>query len=48
MNRREIAHRRLEAIAGVDVLYRLIAIVGRGHLAIKGGGAVYVTRCAPV
>ncbi len=25
-----------------------IAIFGRGHLAIKAGGAVYVTCCAPV
>jgi hypothetical protein len=28
--------------------YSLITIFGRGHLAIKAGGAVYVTQCAPV
>jgi hypothetical protein len=48
MNRREIAHTRLEAIAGADNQYSLITILGRGHLAIKAGGAVYVTRCAMV
>jgi hypothetical protein len=47
VNRREIAHTRLEAIAGADNPYSLI-IFGRGHLAIKAGGAVYVTRCSPV
>jgi hypothetical protein len=47
-NRREIAHIRLEAIAGADNPYSLITIFGRGHLAIKAGGAVYVTRCSPV
>jgi hypothetical protein len=48
VNRREIAHTRLEAIAGADNPYSLITIFGRGHLAIKAGGAVYVMRCAPV
>jgi hypothetical protein len=48
VNRREIAHTRLEAIAGADHPYSLITIFGRGHLAIKAGGAVYVTRCAPI
>jgi hypothetical protein len=48
VNRREIAHTRLEAIAGADNSYSLITIFGRGHLAIKAGGAVYVTRCSPV
>jgi hypothetical protein len=48
VNRREIAHTRLEAIAGADNPYSLITIFGRGHLAIKAGGAVYVTRCSPV
>ncbi len=45
---REIANTRLEAIAGADNPYSLITIFGRGHLAIKAVGAVYVTRCAPV
>jgi hypothetical protein len=48
VNRRETAHTCLEAIAGADNPYSLITIFGRGHLAIKAGGAVYVTRCAPV
>jgi hypothetical protein len=48
VNRREIAHTRLEAIAGADNPYSLITIFGRGHLAIKAVGAVYVTRCSPV
>jgi hypothetical protein len=48
MNRREIAHTRLEAIAGADNPYSLITIFGRGHLVIKAGGVVYVMRWAPV
>jgi hypothetical protein len=48
VNRREIARTRLEAIAGADNPYSLITIFGRGHLVIKAGGAVYVTRCSPV
>jgi hypothetical protein len=48
VNRRQIAHTRLEAIAGADNHYSLITVFGRGHLAIKAGGAVYVTRCSPV
>jgi hypothetical protein len=47
-NRREIAHTGLEEIAGADNPYSLITIFGLGHLAIKAGGAVYVTRCSPV
>jgi hypothetical protein len=45
VNRREIAHTRLEVVAGAD---SLITIFGRGHLAIKAGGVVYVMRCAPI
>jgi hypothetical protein len=48
VNQRQIAHTRLEAIAGADNPYSLITVFGRGHLAIKAGGAVYVTRCSPV
>jgi hypothetical protein len=48
VNRREIAHTRLEAIAGADNLYSLITIFSSRHLAIKEGGTVYVTRCAPL
>jgi hypothetical protein len=47
-NRRDIARTRLEAIAGADNPYSLISTFGRGHLAIKAGGAVYVTKCSPV
>jgi hypothetical protein len=47
VNRREIAHTILKADAGADNPYSLITIFGRGHLAIKAGGAVYVTRCVP-
>ncbi len=45
---REITHTWLEAVVGAGNPYSLIAIFGRGHLAIKTGGTVYVTRCAPV
>jgi hypothetical protein len=48
INWREIAHTRLETTAKADNPYSLITIFGRGHLAIKVGGTVYVTRCAPV
>jgi hypothetical protein len=48
VNRKEIAHTRLEAIAGANNPYSLLTIFSRGHLAIKAGGAVYVTRCALV
>jgi hypothetical protein len=48
MNRRQIAHTRLEAIAGADNPYSLITFFGSGHLAIKADEAVYVTRCSPV
>jgi hypothetical protein len=40
VNRRGIAHTRLEAVAGADP-YSLIAKFGRGHLAIKADGAIY-------
>jgi hypothetical protein len=43
-----IAHTRLEAIVGADNPYSLIAIFGRGHLAIKANGSVYATRCVSV
>jgi hypothetical protein len=48
MNRLEIAHTRREAVVGADNPHSLIAIFRRGHLAIKAGGAVYLTRCAPM
>jgi hypothetical protein len=46
VNRSEIAHTRLEAIAGADNPYSLITIFGRGHLAIKAGG-LYMSQGAP-
>jgi hypothetical protein len=46
--REEIAHTCLEAVAGADNPYSLLAIFGKGHLLIKAGGTVNVTRCAPV
>ena len=48
VNRREIAHTRLEAIAGTDNPYSLITFFRRGHLAVKSCGAVYMTKCVPV
>ncbi len=48
VNRREITHTLLEAVARADNSYKLIAIFGRGHLAIKAGGAVYTMQCGPV
>jgi hypothetical protein len=48
VNQREKAHMRLEAITGADNPYSLITIFGRGHLATKAGGAVYIMRCAVV
>ncbi len=48
VKRREIAHTRLEAIAGADNPYSLITIFGRGYLAIKARGAVYLTRRSPI
>jgi hypothetical protein len=47
-NRQDIARTRLEVVAGADNPYSLISIFGRGHLAIKAGGAVYITKCSPV
>ncbi len=47
-NRQDIARTRLEAVAGADNPYSLISIFGRGHLAIKAGEAMYVTKCLPV
>jgi hypothetical protein len=35
-------------LPGADNPYSLITVFGRSHLAIKAGGAVYVTRCSPV
>jgi hypothetical protein len=45
---RNLPHYRLEAVAGTDNPYSLIAILGRGHLLCKAGAAVYLTRGALV
>jgi hypothetical protein len=45
VNRRGIALTHLEAVAGTEPPNSLIAIFGRGHLAIKAGGVVSITRC---
>jgi hypothetical protein len=47
-NRRQVAHLRLESIAGAENPYSLMKVFGRGHLVTKNGGTVYVTRCQPV
>jgi hypothetical protein len=41
INRREIAHTRLDAVAGTDNPYSLIMIFRRGHLAIKAGSVCH-------
>jgi hypothetical protein len=48
VNRREIAHIRLEAVARAGYPYSLIAISGRDHLAIKAEATVYVARFVPL
>jgi hypothetical protein len=47
-NRREIAHTRLEAVAGSGNPYSFISIFGRGHLVTRAGAAAYVTKCTAV
>jgi hypothetical protein len=47
-NRRQVAHLRLESIAGAENPYSLMEVFGRGHLVTKNGATVYVTRCQPV
>jgi hypothetical protein len=47
-NRRQIAHLRLESMAGAENPYSLMEVFGRGHLVTKNGATVYVTRCQPV
>ncbi len=42
VNRQEIVCSRLEAVVGADNPYSLMAIFGRGHLAIKAGVAVFM------
>ncbi len=44
-DRKQIAHTRLESIAGVENPYSLMQVFGRGHLVTRNGATVYVTWC---
>ncbi len=46
VNRREIAHTHLEAVAGTGNLYSLITILGRGHLTNKACGQYTFKVCS--
>ncbi len=39
---------RLETIAGVDNLYSLLQVFGRGHVITKSRAVAYMTRCNPM
>jgi hypothetical protein len=42
---KQIAHTRLESITGVEHLYSLMQVFGRGHQVNRNGATVYVTKC---
>ncbi len=44
-NRKQVAHRRLESIAGAENPYSTMQVFGRGHQVTRNGATVYVTRC---
>jgi hypothetical protein len=44
-DRKQIAHTRLESIAGAENPYSLMQVFGRGHLVTHNSATVYVTRC---
>ncbi len=44
-DRKQIAHTRLESIAGAENPYSLMQVFGRGHQVTRNGETVYVTRC---
>ncbi len=44
-DRKQIAHTRLESITGVENLYSLMQVFGRGHQVTCNGATVLVTRC---
>jgi hypothetical protein len=44
-DRKQIAHKRLESITGVENPYSLMQVFGRGHQVNRNGATVYVTRC---
>jgi hypothetical protein len=47
-NRRQIAHVRLESLAGAENPYSLMQVFGRGHQITRNGATVYVTKCHAV
>ncbi len=47
-NRRQIAHVRLESLAGAENPYSLMQVFGRGHQVTRNGATVYVTKCQAV
>jgi hypothetical protein len=47
-NRREIAHTRLESVAGSDNPYSLLQVFGKGITISCAGATMYVTRCTAV
>jgi hypothetical protein len=44
-DRKQIAHTRLESIAGAENPYSLMQVFRRGHQVTRNGGTVYMTRC---
>ncbi len=44
-DRKQIAHTRLESIAGAENPYSLMQVFRRGHQVTRNGATVYVTRC---
>jgi hypothetical protein len=44
-NRKQVAHTRLESIAGAENPYSLMQVFGRGHQVTRNRATVYVTRC---
>ncbi len=44
-NRKQVAHTRLESIAGAENSYNLMQVFGRGHQVTRNGAMVNVTRC---
>ncbi len=44
-NRRQIAHVRLESLAGAENPYSLMQVFGRGHQITRNGATVYITKC---
>jgi hypothetical protein len=44
-DRKQIAHTRLESIAGAENPFSLMQVFGRGHQVTRNGATVYVTRC---